>query len=115
MNELNQVKLKRTSVSLGSSLKFFSKERGVSSGSEITISYELPPDTSDLDFNLILTREKERLDLLVLGAEFVRSSISQDDFATRKLAIKRTYEKIRADLQSNSEQSNGVSESVPGT
>jgi len=88
-------KLIPKSVTIGSEAKHFALDDGVSNGSSISITFDVPkPDiTTRKDLTQWILAEKEKLDLLVLSAEVLKGALSSDEYARRKTLIKANYDK----------------------
>lgn len=84
------------SVTISSEAKHFELDGGVSNGSSLSITFDVPkPDvTSRKDLTQWVLAEKEKLDLLVLSAEVLKGALSADEYARRKALIKSNYDRV---------------------
>ena len=86
--------LKPKRVTIESNAKFFELDRGMSSGSTISMEYDIPEDLEGNDLKLEVYKRKEILDLTLLAMEVARGGISNQSYAERKEIIRNNYDKI---------------------
>jgi len=86
-------KLTPKSVTIGSEAKHFELDGGVSNGSSISITFDVPNTTSRKELAKWILTEKEKLDLFVLSAEVLKGALSKEHYAARKLLIKSNYDR----------------------
>lgn len=87
-------KLKPKEITVESSVKFFELDRGMSSGSMLSITYEIPEGMDQEQLKIARLKEKERLDLTLLSMEVARGGMSVENFISRKNAVKKNYNKL---------------------
>ncbi|HEC65657.1 MAG TPA: hypothetical protein ENI23_10195 [bacterium] len=81
-------------VTLGSESKHFVLEDGVSNGSSVSVTFDIPKDMPKKELVTWMYSEKERLDLFVLSAEVLKGALSKDLYAVRKAVIKENYDRL---------------------
>jgi len=86
-------KLTPRSVTIGSEAKNFALDDGVSNGSSISITFDIPRDADRHELAISILSEKEKLDLFVLSAEYLKGALSSDEYARRKALIKANYDR----------------------
>jgi len=89
-------KLIPTKVTIGSEAKHFNLDDGVSNGSSVSMTFDIPEPsvTTRHDLNGWILAEKEKLDLFVLSAEVLKGALSKEDFARRRATIKANYDRV---------------------
>lgn len=83
---------RRTTIE--SNVKFFELDKGMSSGSAVSIEFDLPEDMDDDELKVARMEEKERLDLVLLSMEVARGGMSVENYKRRKDAIRLNYDKL---------------------
>lgn len=81
-------------ITIESNLKFFGLEIGASSGSTLTVDYEIEGSASTSELKSLYLTEKERLDQSVLLMEYARGALSGVDFTERKTVLTANYDKM---------------------
>lgn len=82
------------SVTLGAELKFFSLEKGATDGTQLSVTFDVPPDVTLHDFKIMCHEQQRDLALYVLTSERLKGSLTSELYATRKNTIVKNYEKI---------------------
>jgi hypothetical protein len=87
--------LRPTKVTVHSEQKFFGLERGSSEGSNVTIEFDTSaiPDLDMVTLAKLIFKEKRRLDLMVLNMEYLRGSVDDSSYLTRRNRIREMYAK----------------------
>ena len=93
-------------MTLGSESKHFALDEGMSNGSSVSITFDIPKDMPNKDLVTWMYSEKERLDLFVLSAEVLKGALSKNEYAVRKATIKTNYDRL---LHRRSEEDLSVS------
>lgn len=87
-------KLRPTSITLHSELKFFRLgDNGSSDGTSMGITFEVPEGLAGKDLRIEMLREKRALDLMVLNAEMLKGSIDATRYEKRKAVLIQQYDK----------------------
>ena len=81
-------------VTLGSESKHFALDDGMSNGSSVSITFDIPKDMLNKDLVTWMYSEKEKLDLFVLSAEVLKGSLTKIAYAARKKVIKENYDRL---------------------
>lgn len=81
-------------VTIESNLKAFGLDKGISDGTTVSVTYDVPPDTTRPEFTRLVLEEKERLDKLALYMEHAKGSVENDFLSRRKAQIERGYDKL---------------------
>jgi len=81
-------------ITLGSESKHFDLDGGRSDGSSISVTFSIPPEMSSKDLARWTFEEKEKLDLFVLSAEYLKGSLKQPAYVARKASIKAQYDQL---------------------
>jgi len=81
-------------ITLGSESKHFDLDGGRSDGSSISVTFSVPPSMSSKDLAKWTFEEKEKLDLFVLSAEYLKGSLNQQAYVSRKAGIKAQYDQL---------------------
>lgn len=89
---MTEARLSPRSVTISSELKTFSKERGGTDGSFVSVSYDVPEGTKHGDLAALTLREKRSLDLLVLHMERMKGVLSDEFYSARVDAIRKNYD-----------------------
>ena len=93
-----------TSITIESSGKFFGLEKGVSTGTLIATTFDVPEGTTADELKVARLEEKERLDLLVLTMEVARGSMTVEEYKGRRSVVQENYAKIRTKYEASNEQ-----------
>lgn len=86
--------LRPRSITLESTFKVFSLDKGASDGSTLTMAFDVPPEMSPQELRKALLTEKERMDLLVLTMERAKGVVPDSVWVARKNRLKATYDQI---------------------
>lgn len=88
--------LQPTRITIESTLKIFSLDKGASDGSTLTIEFNLPEGalSADLSVKRAILEEKEVIDLLVLTMEKAKGVMSDALFLARKAMLKKSYDAL---------------------
>lgn len=81
------------SITIEGNFKPFNKgdPMGVSDGTSISITYEIPDGISRKDLNRMVLEEKRHIDLMCLVAERMKGSVPDSIFNARKAQILSAY------------------------
>lgn len=93
-------KLKPTSITLHSEVKFFRLgDNGSSDGTSMGITFDVPPDLTGRELSIEMLKEKRKLDLLVLNAEMLKGTIDATRYGNRKKVLNEQYATALKGLQ----------------
>ncbi|HEC60639.1 MAG TPA: hypothetical protein ENI27_00100 [bacterium] len=81
-------------ITLGSEAKHFALDEGVSNGSSVSMTFDVPKGISKHDLVQWMYLEKEKLDLFVLSAEFLKGAVSTAEYTARKATIQMNYDRV---------------------
>ena len=81
-------------ITLGSEAKHFQLDDGMSNGSSVSMTFDIPDDLPNKDLVMWMYAEKEKLDLFVLSAEHLKGALGRDDYIRRKTQIKAAYDTL---------------------
>lgn len=111
-----KTKLIPRQVTITSELKFFGLDRGSSTGSPVSVTYDVPEGLEGSDFRRTVLEEKERLDILVLTMELARGGITRLAYDEKRANLRRSFDGLlqreSSDKQSESGRGKGESGST---
>ena len=81
-------------VTINSSLKAFGFRDGISSGSEISITLDVPSDMTELELKKEIVRKKFTLDTMVARSEMGKGMIPKESYTEICTRAKKTSEEI---------------------
>jgi hypothetical protein len=79
-------------VSIEANLKLFTLQTGISTGSSITVEFDVPDGLDPAELKDELYREKEQLDATLLTMELVRESLSREDYDRMRRRQRGAYD-----------------------
>ena len=83
-----------TTITVGSSLKFFGLHEGQSTGSELAISVEVEDGLSPKELRHIYMKYKRELDMSVLIQEYARGTVTAARFKEAKERLEENYTRL---------------------
>lgn len=87
-------KLKPREITVGSEAKFFGFDKGMSSGSQLSVLFVIPEDMTSGELNRAVLEEKEQLDIKLLVMELGKGAIDNNQYDVFKGRIKAYYDRI---------------------
>jgi len=87
-------RLQPREITVGSEAKFFGFDKGMSSGSQLSVLFVIPEDMHPAELNRAVMEEKEQLDIKLLVMELGKGAIDNTQYMVFKNRIKSYYDKV---------------------
>lgn len=93
-------------VTVVSTIKFFgyeSRESGKTTGSDLAVKFEIPPDTDEDSLKAFMLEVKWELDHTLLEMEVARGSVTRRQFKTLSSQLETNYTALLEDFEGDEE------------